>query len=189
MIRTAIVLAAVTGIASPVFAVDQDIADRVETYATTQLSGWLDQADLLQAIKSQNEKHAGLSQSEIDTLDQTWRAEADASDQPMIDDLLSRSTSEYLRDMQMQTDGIVTEVFLMDNLGLNVAQSDATSDYWQGDEAKFQETFGVGSGTIHIGEIELDESSGAYQIQVSMTISDPADGSPIGAATFGLTME
>ena len=34
-----------------------------------------------------------------------------------------------------------TEVFLMDNQGANVAMTNKTSDYWQGDEAKFIESF------------------------------------------------
>lgn len=189
MIRTALVFMVISGLFAPALAVEQELEDRIQKFATTQLSKWLDNPELVKAIKTQNQEHVGLSQSEIDDLDEIWRKEFDEIDQPMIDELLSRSTSEYLRGMQFASDGIVTEVILMDNLGLNVAQSDATSDYWQGDEAKFQETFGKGAGTIHVGDIEIDDSSGAYQIQVTMTVSDPANGAPIGAATFGLRME
>jgi nuclear transport factor 2 (NTF2) superfamily protein len=123
-----------------------------------------------------------LTQDDIDNLDQAWRNQADAGSGPLIEDLLSRSVSQYLRDQQRNSDGLVAEVFVMDNLGLNVAQSDPTSDYWQGDEAKFQKTFGN-------GDVEFDDSSGYYQVQVSMTIDDPINGSPIGAATFGISME
>ena len=77
----------------------------------------------------------------------------------------------------------------MDNRGLNVAQSVETSDYWQGDEAKWQETFGNGSGDIHISEVEFDESTGSYQSQVSMPISDPDTGELIGAITFGINVQ
>ncbi len=41
----------------------------------------------------------------------------------------------------------MTEVFVMDARGLNVAASDVTSDYWQGDEEKFSETFPKGPET------------------------------------------
>lgn len=189
MIRTALILTAISGLFMPAFAVDQDLEKRIQEFASTELSEWLNNPELIEAIIAQNEEHDGLTQSDIDELDMTWREETSQADHPMIEDLLSRSTSNYLRDMQFDSGGIVTEVFVMDNLGLNVAQSDPTSDYWQGDEAKFQETFGKGTGTIHVGDIELDESSGSYQIQVSMTISDPVNGQPIGAATFGLMME
>ena len=43
----------------------------------------------------------------------------------------------------------------MDAMGLNVAASDVTSDYWQGDEAKFKKTYAVGSGAIFIDELSV----------------------------------
>ena len=63
-----------------------------------------------------------------------------------------------------------------------------TYRFWQGDEAKFQQTYSEGSSAIHIGEIEFDESSQTYQVQVSFTISD-GSGTPMGAATIGLNAE
>ena len=77
----------------------------------------------------------------------------------------------------------------MDALGLNVAASAATSDYWQGDEAKWQETFGNGSGEIHISEVEFDDSTGSYQSQVSLPIRDPDTNELIGAITFGVNVQ
>ncbi len=189
MTRKALFMAVAATVMLATTASADEIGDRITTLAENELSQWLTESSLIEAIRSQNEKHADLSQSDIDTLDQQWRAEVDASDHPLITDVLGRAVSSYLRDKQQQTDGLVAEVFIMDNRGLNVAQSDVTSDYWQGDEAKFQESFGAGSGTIHIGEIEFDESTSAYQVQISLTISDPDNGSPIGAATFGIIME
>lgn len=83
----------------------------------------------------------------------------------------------------------MTAVFAVDNRGLNVAQSVESSDYWQGDEAKWQKTFGNGSGDIHISEVEFDESTGSYQSQVSMPISDPSTGELIGAITLRINVQ
>ena len=77
----------------------------------------------------------------------------------------------------------------MDQRGLNVAASHATSDYWQGDEAKFTQSFGLGAGAIHCGDIEFDESSQTYQGQVSVSIVDPETQAVIGAITFGLNAD
>ena len=68
-----------------------------------------------------------------------------------------------------ETGGAITEVFVMDAQGLNVAASGPTSDYWQGDEAKFQETYLKGAEAIHVSEVEFDESSQTYSVQVSVT--------------------
>lgn len=166
-----------------------ELEERIIELAKSQLGPWLADELVINEIRSQNADHDGFSQSQIDELDQTWRAQADAKDQPMIDGILARPASKYLKDRQKESSGLITEVIVMDNLGLNVAQSDPTSDYWQGDEDKFQQTFPKGAGEIHVSEIEVDESTGSYQVQVSMTISDPESGEAIGAATFGITLE
>lgn len=107
----------------------------------------------------------------------------------MISEVLARALSGQLRDRKESSGGLVTEVFVMDNRGLNVGQSDVTSDLWQGDESKWSQSFGVGADAIHIGEVELDESTQSYQSQVSLAISDPETGKPIGAVTFGIDLE
>ena len=42
---------------------------------------------------------------------------------------------------------------------------------------------------MHIGEIEEDESTQMFQSQFSVTVVDPATGSPIGAITIGINVD
>lgn len=161
----------------------------LRAYAEQQLSKWLEDEGLIQAIREQNAAHAGLTQADIDQLDLDWRAQRKEASKPLIDKLLSLPASEWLRSQQADTANFVTEVFAMDNHGLNVAQSVETSDYWQGDEAKWKQTYGNGSGDIHISEVEYDDSTGSYQSQVSMPVKDPATGELIGAITFGINVQ
>ena len=161
----------------------------LQAYAESQLAQWLENPELIDAVKAQNSAHAGLSQADVDQLDLDWRAQRKADAKPLIDGVLARPMSQWLKEQQSQTANFVTEVFAMDNVGLNVAQSTVTSDYWQGDEAKWQNTFGNGSGDIHISEVEYDDSTGSYQSQVSMPIKDPASGELIGAITFGINVQ
>ena len=83
----------------------------------------------------------------------------------------------------------ITEIFVTDARGLNVAASDLTSDYWQGDEEKHSETYAQGTGGFYISEVELDDSTQRYQAQVSFTLVDPATGQAIGAVTVGVDAE
>ncbi|PJI91770.1 PilJ/NarX-like methyl-accepting chemotaxis transducer [Yoonia maricola] len=169
----------------------QDDVYRVplEAYARDELVGWLTEPALIEAIKAQNAQHDGLSEDDVIALDQEWRAEAGAGGGPMIERLLTAPVSNWLLEQQDATAGFVTEVFIMDNKGLNVAQSVETSDYWQGDEAKWQQTYSVGPDALHISEIEFDDSTGFYQSQASLAISDPATGEVIGAVTFGINVQ
>ncbi|MCK0096948.1 type IV pili methyl-accepting chemotaxis transducer N-terminal domain-containing protein [Yoonia sp. F2084L] len=161
----------------------------LEAYADSELSTWLDNPELIAAIKAQNARHAGLSEDEVIALDQQWRAEAGDGGGPLISELLEHPVSAWLRGQQNATAGFVTEVFIMDDKGLNVAQSVETSDYWQGDEAKWQETYLVGPDALHISEVEFDDSTGFYQSQASISIKDPATGEVIGAVTFGVNVQ
>lgn len=161
----------------------------LKSYAESQLASWVEHQDLVDAVKAQNAAHAGLTQIDIDQLDAEWRAQRSLDEKPLIDDLISRPTSEWLREKAAQSAHLITEVFVMDNVGLNVAQSGETSDYWQGDEAKWKATFGNGSGDMHISDIELDENTGVYQSQVSLPVYDPASGELIGAVTFGVNVQ
>ncbi|EBA10569.1 hypothetical protein RCCS2_00010 [Roseobacter sp. CCS2] len=161
----------------------------LEAYARDELAGWLTDPALIDAIKAQNVQHDGLSEDDVIALDQQWRAEAGEGGGPLIEKLLSASVSNWLLNKQQATAGFVTEVFIMDNKGLNVAQSVETSDYWQGDEAKWQQTYSVGPDALHISEVEFDDSTGFYQSQASLAISDPATGEVIGAVTFGINVQ
>ena len=153
------------------------------------MNAWLNDAVVIAAIKEQNERHASLSQTEIDRLDKQWRAETKATAQPLISAVLSTSLSAYLKKVKAESQGLYTEIFVMDNKGLNVGQSDMTSDYWQGDEAKWQKTFLAGPPAVLIGKIKQDESTQMFQSQVSKSITDPATNTVIGAVTVGIDVD
>lgn len=163
--------------------------DKMVTYANAHILPWLNTPELVLAIRNQNLRTKGYSQEQIDAADLKWRQEIGLSDQPLIKPVITSGPAEFLRQQIAASDGVMTEAFLMDNVGLNVAVSHVTSDYWQGDEAKFTETVGQGAGKLHVGDIELDESTQTYQGQVSATITDPETGVVIGAITVGLNAE
>lgn len=165
-----------------------DSSDDLENVLETTLSAWVENPIVIKALRSQNAAHATLNEADILELDNQWRAEVGATDTPIQSTVMSRPISKFLVEKQLASNGIVSEVFVYDMVGLNVGQSGITSDYWQGDEAKYQETYGKGSGSIHISEVELDESTGAYLVQVSSAISDPKTGDLLGAVTFGINI-
>ena len=103
--------------------------------------------------------------------------------------LLSNALSSYLKTVKAVSQGLYTEIFVMDNKGLNVGQSDVTSDYWQGDEAKWKKTYKVGPQAMHIGKVKTDESTQTLQSQLSLSIADPDSGQVIGAVTVGVNVE
>ena len=166
-----------------------EFAPAMQGYFETELSVWVQDPMLVAAIEANNALTGGLSQAEIDALDQQWRAEVGSSNTPTITPVLEGEVAAHLREIVERSGHAVTEIILMDAQGLNVAVSAVTSDMWQGDEAKHQETYGVGAGAVHISDVEFDESTQTYQGQISVAISDPATGDVVGAITFGVNVD
>jgi len=75
-------------------------------------------------------------------------------------------------------------VFLCDKRGAVVGESPKTSDYWQGDEEKFVECYNRGDGNVFIGDLEFDDSTQSYTVQISIPVKD--DGKTIGVLIVGI---
>lgn len=140
------------------------------------------------SVNASNKRHEGVQQAEIDGLDNTWKAEAESEDQPLIAEILSSPLSSYLLYTQAKSAGLFTEIFVMDKFGLNVGQSSVTSDYWQGDEGKFQKTYDVGPDAVFIDEAEFHDETKTWRTQVNFTIVDPATQAPVGAVTAEINL-
>ncbi|MEQ9326114.1 MAG: hypothetical protein RJQ21_02330 [Rhodospirillales bacterium] len=138
------------------------------------------------SVQAQNRYYGQLSADDIDKLDKQWRSERESDDQPLIGAVMSSPLSTYLTLVQAQSQGLYSEVFVMDRNGLNVGQGAVTSDFWQGDEAKFQKSFGVGPDAVFIDEPEFNEEFKTWRAQVNLTIVH--DGEKIGAATFEINL-
>jgi len=140
------------------------------------------------SVNASNVRHESVQQTEIDTLDNAWKSEAKSDDQPLIAEILSSPLSSYLLYLQAKSSGLFAEIFVMDKFGLNVGQSSVTSDYWQGDEAKFQKTYDVGPDAVFIDEPEFSDDTKTWRAQVNFTIVDPASKAPIGAVTAEINL-
>ena len=184
---TSLVLAAALFGSAPAAAQDNEYAAPLTELANGKLREIAQNPALVAAIEAQNALTAGHDAATIDTLDKQWRAEVDAADKPLINATLGSEASAMLKAAQDESAGLFTEIFATDAIGLNVAQSTVTSDYWQGDEDKFTLSFGAGADAVFLGEIEQDESTQAYQSQISITVTDAA-GQPIGSITAGVDL-
>ena len=161
----------------------------IRQHLVEQVRQWSSSPVVLLSLEASNERYADLDQAAIDALDGQWKAEREVEDQPLITAVLSSPLSNYLTRIQSDSQGLFTAIFVMDGSGLNAGQSAITSDFWQGDEAKWQKTYSAGADAVFVDEVEMDESTQAFQSQVSMSIVDPATGEVIGAITVGVNVD
>jgi hypothetical protein len=162
--------------------------EQLRSYMDADIRSWASSPTIISAIKAQNSRTADIDQAEIDAKEALWAVDVITRTESLVDGVLENATADFLRRQAAQSDGVITEVFIMDAKGLNVAASLPTSDYWQGDEAKFTETFSRGPNAYHLGSLEFDDSTQSVQAQISLSIADPVSGEVIGAMTVGVNV-
>ncbi|MBE9635461.1 hypothetical protein [Salipiger mangrovisoli] len=167
----------------------EQIAPPLLAVVTQYVTPLMEDPALVAAVRDQNAVTAGYDDAKIAELDARWMSEIGASEIPTIAPVWENPVADLLRAQVTASGGLIREMFVMDARGLNVAVSNLTSDYWQGDEDKFLQTYGRGAGAMHAGAVDFDESSQIYMQQISVTLSDPQSGAPIGALTVGLDAE
>jgi hypothetical protein len=139
-------------------------------------------AVIVSAVKAENAKNKTLAQ--IQEQDKKWKATPGIVE--YMQAIMSSACGEHIKNIQNSAP-FYAEIFVMDNQGANVAMTDKTSDYWQGDEAKFKKSFNGGQGGVFVDEVEFDDSAQAYLVQVSVPVKN--GGKVIGAITFGIDVD
>ena len=137
---------------------------------------------MVKAVRLQNRSKLTLKQ--IKQRDQAW---SNSKDVTQFKRSLMTSDAGKLIQKAVEGNPAFTEAFLTDNQGANVAVFPPTSDYWQGDEDKWYESFNDGNGEYFFGELELDESTGKYQKQVSVPVFQR--GETIGVLVVGVASD
>jgi hypothetical protein len=175
---------------SPAAAEAASLEAQARELAWSSVQGWLADPAVVDRLRDQNVAHQTLSPEQIQTLDQQWRGELkqDQAQRSLINRVLARPLSTFLRAKAEASDGLVRELFVMDAKGLLAGSSRITSDYWQGDEDKWIRPFREGA-EVHLGEVTRDESTQTYLLQVSFPIIEPGATRPIGAVTVGINVE
>jgi len=183
-----LVLVALIGssVLGPIAVATESHEDKINRYIDSNIRLWSSSAELLLAIDQQNIDHFNISSSDITRLDQRWRKEKLRGGGSLISSVMGNELSAFLRGIKAASGGVITEIFVMDNVGLNVGQTNGTGDFMQGDEAKWQKTYQVSANSVFIDAVE--EEDGINISQVSLTVARP-NNARLGAMTIGINVD
>lgn len=132
---------------------------------------------VVEAVRTANEKNAKLTMTEILGQDERWRQTDHLDD--FIKPFMTNDCAKFLVDFQEANDGF-PEIFVTDQRGLIVAETNRTSDYYQADEDWWTVAFDSGRGMSHYGQIEYDESARSESIALHVPVTDLETGKAIG---------
>jgi hypothetical protein len=160
----------------------EEAPQKVVDLANTTLVNLGTDPVIVNAVKAENAEGKTLAQ--IQAKDGKWKSTAGIVD--YMEALMKSECGQHISSIQ-NSKPYYAEIFVMDNQGANVAMTDKTSDYWQGDEAKFKKSFNNGNGAVFVDEVEFDDSTQTYQVQVSVPVKD--GNNVIGAITIGVDVD
>lgn len=152
---------------------------KVVDLANSKLVPYGSDTVIVKAVKDENAKGKTLAQ--IKELDARWLVTPGIAD--YMKALMDSECGKHIKTVQKSAP-YFAEIFVTDNQGANVAMTDKTSDYWQGDEPKFIQCYKEGQGTLYISDVSFDDSSQAYVVQVSVPVKD--GDKTIGMIMFGI---
>lgn len=138
---------------------------------------------MIDAVKQQNAKNISLDQ--IQKMDQEWMGSKALS--PLKVSMYESPAGVYLKNLVLASQGQFNEAFLTDNKGANVAAYPMTTDYWQGDEDKFSQSFDNGQGKVYISPVKYDNSSQTNAAQISVPVLDEKNQN-IGVLIIGVSL-
>ncbi len=184
----AIALALATVFSGPALAAEEHEA-ALRKLVHAKILPFVQKSIVIDSVNNQNRKNATLNARQINRLDKIWRDEVSRAGGALINEVLANPLSNYLKQVKQANGALFAEIYVMDNKGLNVGQSDVTPDYWQGDEGKWQKTFLAGRGAVRISKGKMDESSRKRVARITVTIVDPTTNRVIGAVTIGVNVD
>ncbi len=138
-----------------------------------------------QAVMKSNRQP--LAQQDLDQLDNQWAQQVRDNTPILAERYLKLEGSQFLQVWQKQMQGVITEIIVTDKQGKNVIISEVTTDYWQGDEAKFLNMYQQDD-DYYIDTVEFDESTQHFQVQFSVPIFDQKN-QHMGVLILGVDIE
>lgn len=176
-----------TLVTSPVFALDAVTKVVIDHIIKNRLEKLNKAPSVISAVKEANQQESKTILDLIE-LENRWRNDDNALINSVLDNSCAKLLKEFQSAERYNRRSLYMEIFVMDKLGNIIASTNKTSDYWQGDEAKFYEAFNNGQGKNFVDKPSFDDSTQSYLIQVSLPINDPETKTTIGAITCGISM-
>ena len=155
---------------SEVSRLDDNERRRIRHLVDVQVRPWLGHSAIMSALRESASRT--LSPAQRDSIDAQWQEEFASGDFHLVDSFLARPISAFLRFQQSRSDGLITELILADRHGHNLGLSEATSDFWQGDEIKFTAAADANRGGLYVSDIHYDVSARHFLVHAGVPLHD-----------------
>ena len=143
-----------------------------------EIVDWASTPEVVRAAQEQSANAQALER--IKEIDRAWQSGGDP--QGLVTRLSGNDCAQALQSL-LQTNRGFGEAFVTDSKGALVCMTRRTSDYWQGDEAKWTRAWAGGTGAVFVSNVAHDDSTGLDLMHISVPVR--ASGRLVGVLTVG----
>ena len=158
----------------------REIIERLDRNVYREIKHWkfvsTSSRMLHKAVLSSNQKFDTMPspQEYIEEIDKKWKLAEKETITPFIEELTNNKLSQLFRiqsDYYKKEYGyeFIGEIFATNKYGVNVGQTQKTSDYYQADEEWWQKAKKDGT---YVRDVKYDESAGMYAVDICVRIDD-----------------
>jgi len=175
---------AVTGLllAAGAAAQDKSVPKSLVKFSNEKLAAIGTDPQLVAFVAKDNATPGNIEK--LRALDKRWQANDNIDD--FVKALMGNAVSARLHKV-IGGYKYVPEAFIMNAQGTIIGETNRTSTYWKGEQAKFTAAYNGGTGAIWFGTLAFDESTKTNPVQVSVPVMK--GGKAIGAITFTVTID
>ncbi len=131
-----------------------------------------------EGLRSANLRYEGRNaadiQAQLTEEDRRWVAAPD--DAPSVRTIISNTMAQRLRRFERVAPSRYAEIMVTDRAGALYAATNRTTDFYQADEAWWQDCFNAGRGAVVISAPVYDESAQTVSLAVAAPLYDPGGG-------------
>lgn len=172
--------------AKPVLSAE-DYTQNLNDFINADMKLWANNDIMIDFLKKKNAEMQDVSESNLMVLDNDWRSEFRKMNQPIIGQVMNNDLAQFLKNKISDAMGVYTELTVINNKGLNIAQTSLSEHYWNAGMPRWDKTFRQNSYATYISDMYYSDETGKFQIEVAFMVI--ADDQPIGVLAAGIDVE
>jgi len=135
---------------------------------------------VIKAITTSNRASTAIHGKALSSLEAQWRTQLHAGKGPLLTKTMQNPLAQSLKTTISNSSGAYLGAIVMNNKGLNVAQTIYSKNYSQQKHVIWQRTYKVGSGAIYISRSRFNKHLGKRMVVIAVPVLNQKK-QPIGA--------
>jgi hypothetical protein len=174
-----------------IFSMSEEEKNLLEAWVNQHFFELLKNKKWLSILQKYNSQRKNMDLQDIELIDQKWIEGFKTGNHAILAEQTDGLVIQDLVRIKNESNGVITEIIFTDNQGMNIAVSDMTSDFYQGDEIKFQQSIQLKKDEVFIDQMAYDASTRLFQVNVSFPVFDSAATTQqaLGVMILGIDVE